>query len=114
MFACRLAERDRAAGASSAGVGQDLRCYVDAPTLNELKEAALDISRTDARQVHTGNICHGAAPMMPTEHLIALVIAKRDKLNRASEALQGPIKRRGRPPKNPAAAPVACLICAGY
>jgi hypothetical protein len=41
---------------------------------------------------------------MPTEHISALLIAERDKLNRAIEALQGPIKRRGRPPKNPVAA----------
>jgi hypothetical protein len=49
---------------------------------------------------------------MPTEHIIALLIAERDKLNRAIEALQGPIKRRGRPPKNLlglTAAPVAPL-----
>jgi hypothetical protein len=38
---------------------------------------------------------------MPTEHIIALLVAERDKLNRAIEALQGPVKRRGRPPKNP-------------
>jgi hypothetical protein len=38
---------------------------------------------------------------MPTDHIIALLIAERDKLNRAIDALQGPIKRRGRPPKNP-------------
>jgi len=46
---------------------------------------------------------------MPTEHIIALLIAERDKLNRAIEALQGSAKRRGRPPQNPllAAAPVA-------
>jgi hypothetical protein len=37
---------------------------------------------------------------MPTEHIVALLIAERDRLNRAIEALQGPIKRRGRPPKN--------------
>jgi hypothetical protein len=45
---------------------------------------------------------------MPTEHIIALLTAERDKLNRAIEALQGS-KRRGRPPKNPltAAQPVA-------
>jgi hypothetical protein len=36
---------------------------------------------------------------MPTDHIIALLIAERDKLNRAIEALQGPAKRRGRPPK---------------
>jgi hypothetical protein len=50
---------------------------------------------------------------MPTDHIIALLVAERDKLNRAIEALQGPIKRRGRPSKNhsaataPAAAPPA-------
>jgi hypothetical protein len=36
---------------------------------------------------------------MLTEHIIALLIAERDKLNRAIEALQGVAKRRGRPPK---------------
>jgi len=39
---------------------------------------------------------------MPTEHIIALLVAERDKLNRAIEVLQG-AKRRGRPPKNPLA-----------
>jgi hypothetical protein len=37
---------------------------------------------------------------MPTEQILTLLIAERDKLNRAIEALQGPTKRRGRPPKN--------------
>jgi hypothetical protein len=37
---------------------------------------------------------------MPTEHILVLLIQERDKLNRAIEALQGPAKRRGRPPKN--------------
>jgi hypothetical protein len=41
---------------------------------------------------------------MPTEHIISLLIAERDKLNRAIEALQGSAKRRGRPPKNQSAA----------
>jgi hypothetical protein len=48
---------------------------------------------------------------MQTEHIIALLIAERDKLNRAIEALGGVVgKRRGRPPKNAlmaALAPVA-------
>jgi hypothetical protein len=39
---------------------------------------------------------------MPTEHIVALLIQERDKLNRAIEVLQG-TKRRGRPPKNPIA-----------
>jgi hypothetical protein len=36
---------------------------------------------------------------MPTEHIVALLIEERDKLNRAIEALQGPLTRRGRPLK---------------
>src|ERR1022692_4684413 len=47
------------------------------------------------------------SPLMPTDHIIAQLIAERDKLNRAIEALQGPIKRRGRPPKNPLSAAIA-------
>jgi hypothetical protein len=39
---------------------------------------------------------------MPTEHIVALLIQERDKLNRAIEALQGTVKRRGRPPKSSA------------
>jgi hypothetical protein len=37
---------------------------------------------------------------MPTEDIIELLIAERDKLNRAIETLQGSAKRRGRPPKH--------------
>jgi len=37
---------------------------------------------------------------MPTEHIIELLIAERDKLNRAIETLQGSAKRRGRPPRH--------------
>jgi len=37
---------------------------------------------------------------MSTEHILALLISERDKLNRAIEALGMPVKRRGRPPKN--------------
>jgi hypothetical protein len=44
---------------------------------------------------------------MPTEQIVALLIQERDKLNRAIEALQGPTKRRGRPPKNPLTAATA-------
>jgi hypothetical protein len=36
---------------------------------------------------------------MPTEHIVAMLMAEREKLDRAIVALQGP-KRRGRPPKN--------------
>jgi hypothetical protein len=47
--------------------------------------------------------------IMPTEQIVALLISERDKLTRAIDALQGPTKRRGRPPKNPlaGAAPAA-------
>ena len=41
---------------------------------------------------------------MPTDDILALLIAERDKLNAAIAALQGPAKRRGRPPKKAAAA----------
>jgi len=41
---------------------------------------------------------------MPTDQIVALLIAERDKLNAAIAALQGTVKRRGRPPKNPLAA----------
>jgi hypothetical protein len=44
---------------------------------------------------------------MSTEHIIALLISERDKLNKAIEALGAVVKRRGRPPKNPFAAVLA-------
>jgi hypothetical protein len=40
---------------------------------------------------------------MPTDHIVALLIAEREKLNRAIDVLQGPTKRPGRPPKKPPA-----------
>jgi len=44
---------------------------------------------------------------MPIDHILALLIAERDKLNRAIQALGGIVaKRRGRPPKNPAVATI--------
>ena len=44
---------------------------------------------------------------MPIDQILSLLIAERDKLNRVIEALQGPAKRMGRPPKNPMAASAA-------
>jgi hypothetical protein len=47
---------------------------------------------------------------MPADQIVSLLIAERDKLTRAIEALRGSVKRRGRPPKtasNSAATPVA-------
>lgn len=43
---------------------------------------------------------------MPTDQILALLIAERDKLNQAIAVLQG-TKRRGRPPKNPMATVMA-------
>lgn len=50
---------------------------------------------------------------MATEHIVTMLIAERDRLNRAIEALQGPAKRRGRPPKALAAAMAAGAKPAG-
>ena len=36
---------------------------------------------------------------MPTDDIVALLVAERDKLDRAIEALGEPVKRRGRPTK---------------
>jgi hypothetical protein len=49
---------------------------------------------------------------MPTEQILGILIAERDKLNRAIEALQGPTKRRGRPPKVAAEIPAAAAPAA--
>jgi hypothetical protein len=38
---------------------------------------------------------------METAQIVALLVAERDRLNNAIEALQGPTKRIGRQPKNP-------------
>jgi hypothetical protein len=38
--------------------------------------------------------------MMAIDHILSLLIAERDKLNRAIDALGAPVKRRGRPPKS--------------
>jgi hypothetical protein len=44
---------------------------------------------------------------MPTEHIVALLTEERDRLSRAIEALQGAVKRRGRPPKSSVASVAA-------
>jgi len=44
---------------------------------------------------------------MPTDQILSLLLAERGKLNKAIEALSGPTKRRGRPPKNPLVAMTA-------
>lgn len=50
---------------------------------------------------------------MPTDQIVALLIAERNKLNSAIEALQGAVKRRGRPPKNTASVVAAVLPAPG-
>lgn len=38
---------------------------------------------------------------MQTEQIVSLLVAERNRLDAAIQALQGSVKRRGRPPKNP-------------
>jgi hypothetical protein len=45
--------------------------------------------------------------IMQTEQIAALLVVERDRLSRAIEALQGAVKRRGRPPGKKAPAPAA-------
>jgi hypothetical protein len=52
-------------------------------------------------------LAYATLRLMPTDDIVALLITERDRLNRAIEVLQGPTKRRGRPPKNPLAAVAA-------
>jgi len=49
---------------------------------------------------------------MPTQQILALLIAERDKLERAIEALQGPAKRPSRPPQNREAAEPSIPVAA--
>ena len=42
--------------------------------------------------------------LMPTDHIVALLIAERDKVNRAIEALQGPTKKPAAMATEPTAA----------
>lgn len=43
--------------------------------------------------------------MMQTEQIVALLLAERNRLDAAIQALRGPAKRRGRPPAFKASAP---------
>jgi hypothetical protein len=51
---------------------------------------------------------------MPTDDILTLLITERDRLDAAIEALQGPTKRRGRPPGNAVLAPVATAEANGH
>jgi hypothetical protein len=59
---------------------------------------------TQALQSRFGPVHHVTLSLMPNDQILSLLLAERDKLSRAIEALSGPTKRRGRPPKNPLAA----------
>jgi hypothetical protein len=51
------------------------------------------------RFLQNRNNCYDLCCMpTPTDHIVVLLLAERDRLNRAIEAIQGPVKRRGRPP----------------
>lgn len=77
-------------------------------TLQLASLAFCHISASNAPSSRLG--ANGPSPVicfcvMPIEYIVALLIAERDKLNQAIEALGGTVKkRRGRPPKNPFAA----------
>jgi hypothetical protein len=45
-------------------------------------------------------------PVMQTEQIVALLVAERNRLDAAIQALQGPVKRRGRPPGTKVSAPL--------
>jgi hypothetical protein len=51
-------------------------------------------------------------PVMQTEQIVALLVAERDRLNRAIEALQGPTVRRGRPAKSASSAAAPAPVAA--
>ena len=44
--------------------------------------------------------------MTTTEDIVQMLIQERDRLSNAIEALQGAVKRRGRPPKTAAGVPI--------
>jgi len=52
---------------------------------------------SDLRIEHVTAKCY--SPEMPKEQIIAILVAERDRLSRAIEALQGSTKGRGRPSK---------------
>jgi len=51
--------------------------------------------------------------MNTTDQIITLLITERDRLDRAIQALQEPVKHRGRPPKSGPMAVIAAAAPAG-
>jgi hypothetical protein len=62
----------------------------------------MKISRFNACRQSIHNV---SIRFMQTEQIVALLVAERDRLNRAIEALGSPVKHRGRPAKAAAPAP---------
>jgi hypothetical protein len=60
-----------------------------------------DVCRTIRASFQDGTFSFGLLDEieMTTDHIVALLIAERDRLNRAIEALQGPVRRTGRSPQ---------------
>ena len=52
-------------------------------------------------------LCYHHLSMPEIANILTLLIEERNRLNRAIEALQGPIKRRGRPAKSAGAVPTS-------
>lgn len=73
----------------------------DAPIRNELlsiyMESAPQVAGLFFRRV-SRDLEWLMYPLRMVDHIVLLLIQERDKLNRAIQALQGSVKRRGRPP----------------
>jgi hypothetical protein len=62
----------------------------------ECNQAQFPIEQNSARMLRS---------VMPIEQIVALLLAERNRLDAAIQALQGPAKHRGRPPGRKASAP---------
>jgi|SRR5277367_2715941 len=65
----------------------------------------MGISNARATSCRVDSGCYD--PVMQTEQIVALLVAERNRLDAAIQALQGPVKRRGRPPGKKASAPAS-------
>src|SRR5271154_1317743 len=63
----------------------------------------MGISNARATSCRVDSGCYD--PVMQTEQIVALLIAERNRLDAAIQALQGSVKRRGRPPGGKGSAP---------
>jgi hypothetical protein len=60
------------------------------------RESEIGPARSPKASIPARNKCYD--PMMEIEQIIALLVSERNSLNAAIQALQGPMKRRGRLP----------------